>query len=710
MRRLFFFMPSGFTQNRVLMGVVIAVGLSVALSLGLVLGVFRNLSDSFTDTLYTHNEPSPNIIIIGIDDKSTDPVDGFGRYTQWTRERFTELLAVLKKESPKVVAMDFIFNTYTEQLPRTKILELQEQIDETPDNKGKLGTYEGFLNNYSSSLNNPIDNELALAFQSFDNLVLAASLKYNGTDLIKPLDKFSPTARLGVVNTFPDNTGILRKATGKFAITAEKANYDDFAVAIAKEYLGAENLALPLDENNEMLVNFFAEPYGFEHVSFVDVVNGKFEPGYFKDKIVLVGATSPKEVHDEYFTPRSNSTPMSGVEFRANEVQTILDSKFLVRQSVQAEIFTLIGLLLVLVIAFNYLGIWPSVGVAIACSIGWYLFARSLYDKGILVNMVYPFLAILSAFMASWVYKYFIVDRKKREMVSAFSHYVSGELVDQIGKNPGMVKLGGERKVVTVFFSDIKDSTKLSESHDIGEWVAQLNEYFTAMDGVIKEYNGTLDKYEGDAIMGFWNAPLTQSDHVKRAFSAAIEMQKKLGMLNIKWLEERKPYFEVRIGINTGEALVGNFGSTDRFDYTVMGDTVNTASRLESAANKTYGTNIIAAGFESEILPEYLGDFVMRELDTVYLPGKNDPVKLFEVICFARENNLKVAPVVSGYAEGLAFYRAGRFADANRVFTTLATDFGDKPSQVMADRTAILMNGGVIPQMDKELIFRIEHK
>lgn len=689
---------------------MIGASLCVVLSLGLALGVFRNLNSSFTDTLYTRNEPSPQIVIIGIDDKSTDAVEGFGRYTQWTRERFTQLLKVLKKQEPKVVAMDFIFSTYTEEVPRTKLMELQEKVDEAENNKDKLDSYDTFIGDYSSSLKNPIDNELAVTFQEFENLVLASSLKYNGTDLIKPLTKFAVTARLGVVNTFLDGTGILREAIAQFSPSSEEVNYDDWAVAVVKEATGKEDLQLPVDKENAMLVNFFGDPYSFTQLSFVDVVNGQFEPGFFKDKIVLVGATSPKEVHDEYFTPRSNSTPMSGVEFRANEIQMILEGKFLERQSLWSEILVLFLICAGLVVAFNYLGAAWSVGVGVAALLSYYLSAHYFYRQGILVNMVYPFLAIVTAFVASWVYKYFVVDRKKREIVSAFSHYVSKDLVNEISKNPDLVKLGGERKVVTVFFSDIRDSTKLAEGHEIGAWVTQINEYFTAMEGVLKRFGGTLDKYEGDAIMGFWNAPLAQSDHVKRGFSTALEMQKELKILNEKWLREGKPTIEIRIGINTGEALVGNFGSADRFDYTVMGDTVNTASRLESAANKTYGTHIIVAGFETEILAEYLGEFILRELDVVYLPGKNDPVKLFELVCFAKENNLQIAPVVSGYAEALAFYRAKRFADANRIFETLAKDFGDQPSQVMATRTAKLMAGEQIARVSKDMIFSIEHK
>ena len=153
-------------------------------------------------------------------------------------------------------------------------------------------------------------------------------------------------------------------------------------------------------------------------------------------------------------------------------------------------------------------------------------------------------MAIVLTFLASWVYKYTIADKKKREMKSAFGHYVSKKLVDEISKNPDMVKLGGEKREVTVFFSDIKDSTKISEKMDTEIWVAQMNEYFTMMESVIKQLGGTIDKYEGDAIMGFFNAPIPQENHVILAHITALEMKKALGRLHQKWEKESKPLLE----------------------------------------------------------------------------------------------------------------------------------------------------------------------
>ena len=356
-------------------------------------------------------------------------------------------------------------------------------------------------------------------------------------------------------------------------------------------------------------------------------MNDKFENGLFDDKIVLVGPTSSKEIHDEHLTPRSNTTPMPGIEFRANEIQTILQQKFLANQSTFSQILTILAIALVLTIILNYVGIVLSIIITITAIFAYFFSAHFFFKKGLILNMVYPFAAIILSYLASWVYKYFITDKKKREIKSAFSHYVSDKLVDEIAKNPDLVKLGGEKRVVTVFFSDIKDSTSISEQTDITSWVAQINEYFTVMEKVIKEFSGTVDKYEGDAIMCFWNAPIEQKDHIALAYRTALKMRETLKALNQKWQAEGRPTLEIRIGINTGEAIVGNFGSHDRFDYTVMGDTVNTASRIEKS-NKEYNTHILVAGFETQLSQE---EFDLKEIDEVVLRGKKKSTKIYEL-------------------------------------------------------------------------------
>jgi adenylate cyclase len=689
-------------KNRIFAGILIAVIITAILSIGILTNTFQNLHNTLSDSLYTLNGPSEDIIIIKVDDQSTQPMpEGLGRFAQWTRENFTNTLQQLKTENPSIIAFDFVFHTETTQIPKETLNKIKGTINDLPTNSEKLDQYQDFFDQYSSTINDPIDDEFAEEIQSFDNIVLAALAE--GDSLIAPLLKFSINAELGIANEYADKDGVIRRSTPYHQVGDQI--YDDFAVATVKKYLQTDELDLPL-ENNRMMVNFFGEPYSFESISFVDVVNGNFLPGTFANKIVLIGPTSSKEFHDEHLTPRSNTTPMPGVEFRANEIQTILDGKFLSNQSKFSQIITIVLLTAALTIILNYLGIILSIILAFTALIGYYLAAHGFYRKGLIVNMVYPFIAIMLAYLGSWIYQYFIADKNKREMKAAFSHYVSDKLVDEIVKNPDMVKLGGEKRIVTVFFSDIKDSTRISENTEISTWVAQINEYFTVMESVIKKHGGTLDKYEGDAIMCFWNAPILQENHEVLAYKCALEMQRTLKLLNEKWKSQGKVELEVRIGINTGEAIVGNFGSANRFDYTVMGDTVNTTSRLESPANKTYGTTVIAAGIGNGV-----EEVIMRELDTVILPGKHDPVVLYELVCLKEETSPEVQDFVKTYSAGLQAYKKQDWTAAISHFKNLLKKFPkDSVSEIMVQRCKVLNEGGKIQELDENMVYRIVNK
>ncbi len=698
-------MLSHFLKNKVWAGIGIGLLVTVVSAIGLFGGLFSSMNSNITDTLYTRNEPSKKIVIIAVDDKSTQ-ANALGRFSQWKRSNFTDLLKVLEKENAKVVTIDFVFHSFSDGVGREQLLQLQGQV-KNADESEKLNDYQSFLKNYSSNLNHPIDNEFADELAKFPNLVLDATLNPDGVSLIKPLTKFMTTATLGFATAYLDERGIMKATSPIIHIADENKDYDDIALATAKKYLGKEEIKLPL-QNSKMQINFFGEPYSFEMISFVDVLNKKFTKDFFKDKIILVGGTSSKELHDEYLTPRSNVTPMPGIEIIANEIQTIIEGKFLTIQSSASSLLSVAVISIGLAIALNYLSIWVSVLVTFAVFL-LYIFASHIFYKGgTIVNMVYPLAAILLTYLASWIYKFFIADRKKRELKSAFGHYVSGELVEQISQNPDLVKLGGEKKMITVFFSDIKDSTAISEKTPIEMWVSQVNEYFTEMENVVKKSGGTLDKYEGDAVMGFWNAPVSQNDHVFRAYACAIGMRKALVGLHAKWATEGKPLIVFRIGINTGEALVGNFGSKDRFDFTVMGDTVNTASRLESSANKTYGTMNIVAGFEAtnSTFPQ-LQNFTIREVDTVYLPGKKEPVKLYELIGLASESTPEIQNTIKNYTQGLAAYRCKDFATAIKNFQLISSD---KPAQILLARCQKLQAGEKIAELDEQMIFRIQNK
>lgn len=700
-------LPQKILNNRALAGLAIGIFITLIISLAFLSGFLRMTNLKLVDSQYTRNEPSKDIAIVAIDAISNEPQPiGLGRYSQWSRKNYTKLLEVLQKEQPKVITFDILFNKPTETIPLEEISIFKNSLPEGLSQEEQIKAYNDFLENNSNPLKNSVDEDFAAKLSEFKNIVL---IFFSNVDdplgTLFPLKKFSKTAALGNYFAEIDEDGILRKVQPVF-----KDGTVDFAVQSVMKYLDVTDvnkLNLPT-ENSKMNVNFFAPPFGYKMIPFVDVLNGKFEPNTFKDKIVLIGVTSFKQNEDRVLTPRDNATPMPGIEFRANEIQTIIEGKFLTTQSDLSVVFTIAAISIGLAIALNYLTILLSVLVTFAGILLYILTSQLFYKNGLLVNMVYPFVAIIFTYLASWIYKYFIADRKKREIKSAFGHYVSGELVEQISRNPELVKLGGEKKVVTVFFSDIKDSTAISEKTPIEMWVSQVNEYFTEMENVVKKSGGTLDKYEGDAVMGFWNAPVSQADHVFRAYACAIGMRKALVNLHAKWAQEGKPLIEFRIGINTGEALVGNFGSKDRFDFTVMGDTVNTASRLESSANKTYGTGTIVAGFENiNASTPQLQNFTIRELDTVYLPGKKEPVKLYELLGLASEATEETTKIMKTYTQGLAAYRCKDFATAIKNFQLISSD---KPAQILLARCQKLQVGERITELDEQMIFKIQNK
>jgi adenylate cyclase len=249
-------------------------------------------------------------------------------------------------------------------------------------------------------------------------------------------------------------------------------------------------------------------------------------------------------------------------------------------------------------------------------------------------------------------------------------------------KDPTKLKLGGDKKDLTVLFSDIRGFTSISEKLPPEELVRLLNEYLTAMTNVVFKYEGLLDKYMGDAIMAVFGAPLDQPDHPQRACWTALNMMSELHRLQNKWQEEGRPALNIGIGINTGDMVVGNMGSEMRFDYTVMGDMVNLGSRLEGI-NKEYGSNIIISEFTYKAVKEIM---CCRELDSVRVKGKKLPVKIYELLGKKKDEN-KWNDFIAGFEKGLALYRAAKWDEAISSFQkVLAIRAEDEASRIYIER------------------------
>jgi class 3 adenylate cyclase len=275
--------------------------------------------------------------------------------------------------------------------------------------------------------------------------------------------------------------------------------------------------------------------------------------------------------------------------------------------------------------------------------------------------------------------------KEKEQIRSTFKRYVSSTVVDELLRSGDSVKLGGEAKQLTIQFSDIAGFTALSEALSPEQVVEFLNAYLSRMTAEVEAEAGIVDKYIGDAVMAFWGAPLPLPDHADRACRAALRQLREVAALRAGWAGRGDlGRFDVRLGLHSGEVVVGNIGSDTRMDYTIIGDSVNTASRLEGM-NKLYGTHILLSEDTRALLR---GAYVTRELDRIRVVGKTRPVRIYELVAAEGEAGAAALAVHARFAEALAAYRARRFAEAGRAFSALAADTGDPPAQTFARRCA----------------------
>jgi adenylate cyclase len=301
-------------------------------------------------------------------------------------------------------------------------------------------------------------------------------------------------------------------------------------------------------------------------------------------------------------------------------------------------------------------------------------------------------------FIMATLINYYGEGREKSAVRSAFSRYLSPKVVEAVLDNPDMLSLGGSRRVMTCFFSDLAGFTSISEALSPEDLVQLLNRYLSIMTKVILRHGGTVDKFEGDAIMAFWGAPLIQEDHARRACMAALEQQAEMDKFRAWAISEGLPELRVRMGLNTGPMIVGNMGSEERFDYTVMGDSVNLASRLEGA-NKAYNSYIMI----SETTYSEVEDHVeVRELDLLRVKGKQEPIRVFELMAAAGQLSPEKRALRAEYEKGLSLYRAMEFEKAATAFeAALAMTPDDGPSQVYRERCRAYQKEPPSPDWDR---------
>lgn len=433
-----------------------------------------------------------------------------------------------------------------------------------------------------------------------DNVILAVEYVYPGDEILEPVFGHN---NLGAVNVFIDEDGIVRE------VPVRLDKHSGFAYQVARYYLGRDFSY----GSDRLRINYVGEPGKFERVSFVDAL----EKGVSAD-IVLIGATS-FDLHDNYLVPTSSGVSMPGVEVHANAVQTFLTRNYL---SVQDKFVTVLLIFLFCffsVLIMYLLAVWWSSLVVLGLIILYYAYSFFMFDNGIIVNMIYPVLGMILIYADGVVFYYLLEERSRKKVENVFGKYVSKNVMDHVMKMPD---LHGIDKEVSVLFADVRGFTKMSEKMRPREVVDMLNKYLGGMADIVLKHDGTLDKYMGDCIMAFWNAPVNQKDYLLKAIKCGLEMQKVVDKI-------KKVYHQkvgVGVGINSGEAIVGNMGSKDRLEYTVIGDTVNLASRLCGLAGsgKVLISKDVYLKIKNKVKAKKLGEFKVK--------GKVKKIVVYDVV------------------------------------------------------------------------------
>ncbi len=441
---------------------------------------------------------------------------------------------------------------------------------------------------------------VANAMRDYGNAVIAKEYDFERNETIDPKFRNITTAYINV-HTDPD--GIVRR------VSSTLQDNDTFSTAIAKKIA-------PVEPPEQFLVSF-AKP--FERISFSDAI--KEDPEKFKDKIILVGATAPN-LHDDYLVPVSDGKRMPGVEFHANAVQTILTKKYLEQEPKWMVILTIFALCIALGTLFSFTRM--RIAIISGAILLFAYFGLTIYTsfKGYFLNIIYPPLSLILTTVFCTAVIAAEESKHKKHILGLFGRYVSKDVVKHITETKGAVELGGEEREITAMFADIRGFTSISEKMQPRQVIAFLNHYFGDMTDLVFKNNGTLDKFIGDALFAVWGSPLPQQDHALNAVKCAIEIQQKLRTKRRFGM----PKIKLGIGICTGPAVIGNMGSKQRQEFTAIGDTVNTASRLSGL---TEGGQIIITESTYNAVKNHV---IAKKLSSIKVKGKEKPVAIYEVL------------------------------------------------------------------------------
>lgn len=671
--------------------IITAIIVAAAISLTIKTPVFIQFLESKTFDirflLRGERIPGDEIVVVGIDDKSLEKI---GRWP-WSRRKIASLIKKISEGGARTIGLDIIFSEpeIGEGLQTIRDIKKTFEKKESDD-----ADFIDFLN--KEERKKDADEQLASAIRRAGNIILPFALNvptvheghregdvpeiiYNYTFMIVkegayhlpiiadwallPLEThIRASASLGHVYTTYDMDGAIRWEP--LYVRLKDSYYPSFGMEVVRHYLNLNREDMRLlagegiimgdrfvstDTAGRALINYSGRAGTFTTHSAIDVLEGKTPENTFKDKIVLIGTTALGTT-DIHITPFFQ---LSGVEKQAAVIENIIHNRFLHRNEgtgfFNLAIIIIFGLIIVLLLPRL-----RALGGAIICSVlflGYFIAAQYLFLKhGLWVDLLIPSFTVVLLYSSLTAYHFLIEEKKSREIRAMFSSYVTKKVVDELLKNPEMAKLGGQKRIITVLFSDVRGFTAFSEKREPEDVVSILNEFLAEMTDIILKWEGTLDKFVGDEIMAFWGAPMPQENQTELAIRCALNMIKRLSELQEKWVREGKEPLDIGIGINTGEVVVGNIGAEGKkMDYTIIGDNVNLGARVE-ALTRQYNTYIIITESTYEkikdiiidemgkpvatdgVVGKRLGHVRINRLESVKVKGKKQAVMIFELI------------------------------------------------------------------------------
>jgi len=719
----------------------IAVGLAVvALFLGHALRFYQlpllgRLEAIVYDTRLRLTMPrtvDDRIVILDIDEKSLAEKEKGGEgHWPWSRDRLALLLDKLfERYQVAIVGFDVLFAERDES-SGIRVLEKlgKEELKGVPQYEAALGQIKPRLE-YDNIFAQKMKGRpvvLGYTFSSEDPSVAPRKGRLPAP-VLRDQDlggrKFGATswngytanldilqqaaAGAGHFNPYTDDDGIIRRVP--MLAEYNGAYYEPLSLAVVRvlfgsppvkpifgeggtsqgsaslEWLQVGSLRIPVDDTASALVPYRGPQGSFRYFSIVDVLHNRVKIEDLRGKIVLIGSTAPG-LQDQRATPVSPVYP--GVEVHANLIAGMLDGTIIQKPPyvVGAEFVLLLvsGLIMaVLLPRLNPLRLTVATVVVLVAVIGTNL---AVFHYG---HLVLPLAAglvmILLLFTLNMAYGFFVEARGKRQITGLFGQYVPPELVDEMSKNPENFSMEGESREMTVLFTDVRGFTTISEGLDPKALSMLMNEFLTPLTEVIYKHRGTIDKYMGDCIMAFWGAPLVDPAHARNGILAGLEMHRTLRELQPRFKARNWPEIRIGVGLNSGRMSVGNMGSRIRLAYTVMGDAVNLASRLEGIT-KEYGADIIVG----EGTRNAVSDVVFRELDRVRVKGKDVAVAIFEPIGLEGEVDGAKLEEIRVFHELLKSYRSQDWDMAERKLQDLqATSPGNKLYKTFLERVAFL--------------------